>query len=267
MNIAKALEKTLITSVTFDDISPAYLLANKFRSLLSFLDQICVSCTFFVVAGKSPFDTGFKSCLKDAISSGHEMSLHGYMHSRNEFGYLAVPPSGIFPPFSIPMPSFPLPSFSKQKKSIEKAEKVLIELTGIKPLGFRAPGYLYNNQTLRVLSRMGYKYDSSKTLFKPVYAGNLRALLSRNCKPQKVYDLMEIPVTGDYTYDLNSSNFSYMIQMALRDFQLIASRDGVFVINIHPNRSDTILLTKFLQVLVKALHKKTDFSRLVDINL
>jgi peptidoglycan/xylan/chitin deacetylase (PgdA/CDA1 family) len=219
------------------------------------------------VPGKTPFNADFKSCLKDAIRSGHEISLHGYAHSQSEFGHFSVPLFNIFPSFSIPMPFFPVPSFDKQKKRIEMAEKILIDITGIKPLGFRAPGYLYNNQTLKVLANMGFKYDSSKTMFKPTHITNLSVRWLRNFKPHYAYGLLEIPVTGDYTFSLTNSNFSDMIQMALRGFQLMKSRDGIFVITVHPNFSDAVRLTKFLQVLVKALHNKTEFSRLVDINV
>lgn len=84
----------MITSSTLDDISPAaYLSAVQFRSILDTLDEIGLHCTFFIVPGEDSshfFEPDYESCLKNSLSLGHELSLHGYNHSKNEFGYLSV---------------------------------------------------------------------------------------------------------------------------------------------------------------------------------
>lgn len=251
----------LNTSITFDDLSPAYLSTAKFKSLLDVLSQINIPCTFFVVPGHPfSFDPGFKSCLRTALGSGHEISLHGYKHTKNEFGYLSARTS------SIPLSFVPLPTYNEQKENLEQATRVLTRLTGVRPSGFRAPFYLYNNETLKALSSLGFKYDSSKTLFKPAHANHLRIRWLLDCKPHKLHGLNEIPVTGDYTYGMNKIDFSNSMKRAVRDFEWVTSRGGVFVVNIHPNMLDINLLGKFLHTLYKELDGKTEFSRLVDIN-
>lgn len=250
----------MITSISFDDVSPAYFSTSKLKWLIEVLNEIRIPCTFFVVPDQqvsSSLKQDFASCLKTASSLGHELSLHGYKHIRNEFGCF----------YPIPLPAIPFPSFKKQKERIEQAKKTLIQLTGVKPLGFRAPFYLYNNATLKALSNLNFKYDSSKTLFKPTHASHFRIRWSRHCKPRRVHDIIEIPVTGDYTYNLKSGNFFSSLKRALRDFEWVESHNGVFVMNIHLGRLNRILLRRFLKTCVDKLHGKTNFVRLVDVDL
>jgi hypothetical protein len=105
------------------------------------------------------------------------------------------------------------------------------------------------------------------TVFKPAHAAHLRVKWLSHCKPHRVHGLLEIPVTGDYTYDLNTTNFSISLKRAIRDFEWVTSGEGVFVMNIHPRPSDANLLYKFLKEFVKELRNRTCFSRLVDVAL
>jgi peptidoglycan/xylan/chitin deacetylase (PgdA/CDA1 family) len=52
-------------------------------------------------------------------------------------------------------------STEKIKEEIEKCDIILRELTGIKPIGFRTPGYAVNTTIINTLSSLNYKYDSS----------------------------------------------------------------------------------------------------------
>ena len=246
----------LITSITFDDVSPTYLPPLEFKRLISFLDEINIACTLFVVPNDCKSHSAseeFALYLRTALDHRHELALHGYMHTKNEFGYF----------YPIPLP-IPLPTFEKQKGRIETSMKNLINLTGVRPLGFRAPFYLHNNVTLRALSSLGFWYDSSATIFKPTHGTRLRVRWLRDCKPFVTEGVTEIPVTGDYTYSLKNRGFSDFLRRAIRDFEWIRSRRGIFVLNNHPQYlCDTGY--RFLRTLVKKLSKRTDFVKLIDI--
>jgi peptidoglycan/xylan/chitin deacetylase (PgdA/CDA1 family) len=248
----------MISSITFDDISPEYLSAFELERLLKLLEEINVRCTFFVI----PFwgvsysvKHYFSLCLKKVSKSGHEIALHGYKHFKNEFG-------GLYP---LPLSFIPYPSLEKQRENLEKATKLLERLTHVHPQGFRAPFYLYNKSTLKALSDLGFKYDSSKTIFKPTHHKLLRIRLSREYRPYKVHDVIEIPVTGDYTYNLSLSNFSDLLKSIIHDLKWMKSREGAFVINVHTNRSNSYLINRFLQIFVSEAKKITEFVRLIDI--
>jgi len=244
----------LITSVTFDDISPAYLTILELKRLINFLDELNVACTFFVVPYEDSFATEeFTSCLRVALDDGHELALHGYRHTKNEFGCF----------YPIPLP-IPFPTLKKQKERLEKGLTNVMNLTGMRPLGFRAPFYLHNNVTLKALSCLGFHYDSSATIFKPTHSVHLRIRWLRDCKPFVREGIVELPVSGDYTYSLEGNDFSDFLRIAMRDFEWIKFRQGVFVLNNHPQHLSDVGY-RFLRTLVKKLSAKTDFLRLCDV--
>ena len=250
----------MISSITFDDISPTYLSVSKLKGLIDFLNDLGVRCTFFVIPIQdySPcLRSEFATCLRFASTSGHELSLHGYEHVKNEFGYF----------YPIPLSIIPIPSFEKQKERIALAKEVLTQLTGVEPLGFRSPFYLYNNATYEVLSALNFKYDSSKTIFKPTHGIRWRIRWARNFMPHKVHDILEIPVSGDYLYNVKNEDIFTPIGRALSDFDWIRSQNGVFVINIHTHKLSATLLQKSLHVLVSKIRGKTELVKLMDIDL
>lgn len=243
----------LMSSLTFDDISPAYIASSELGRLIEFLNELDVQCTFFVVPS-SLEDKEFISHLKMAREYGHELALHGYLHVKNEFGIL----------YPIPLP-FPIPSFEKQREHLKKGIEKMLTSTGVKPLGFRAPYYLYNNASLKALSSLGFHYNSSSTLFKPAHKLRLRLRWARRFKPFVTNGIVEISVSGDYTYDLETSNdFSFRLRRALKDFEWVKSNGGVFVLNNHPQQIKEKSYL-FLGTLVKKLSKQTDFLKLYDI--
>ena len=85
-----------------------------------------------------------------------------------------------------------------------------------------------------------------------------------DCKPSVSEGVVEIPVSGDYTYSLKPSDFSDFLRIAIRDFESVKSRQGVFVLNNHPQRLGGAGY-RFLRALVKKLSKRTDFLRLCDV--
>nr|HDO80483.1 hypothetical protein [Candidatus Bathyarchaeota archaeon] len=58
---------------------------------------------------------------------------------------------------------------TQQLESIKKATEIIARITGVKPLGFRAPYLSINRSIERILADLNYMYDSSKYLevFKP----------------------------------------------------------------------------------------------------
>jgi peptidoglycan/xylan/chitin deacetylase (PgdA/CDA1 family) len=241
--------------MTFDDISPEYLSVDEFMNLIKFLDEIDITCTFFVVPYKILSNSGkrFTSCLRIALKKGHELALHGYNHVKNEFG--------VFYPIPLPLP---FPPIKKQKERLEKGLAFLANIIGVKPFGFRAPFYLHNNSTLKALSILGFRYDSSATLYKPAHNLRFRIKWLRVWRPFIKFDIIEVPVSGDYTYSLNGNNFNEFLKIALRDFERVKSHNGVFVLNNHPKRFKNFG-EQFLRILVRSISKKTEFLRLCDV--
>jgi peptidoglycan/xylan/chitin deacetylase (PgdA/CDA1 family) len=244
-----------MAAVTFDDVSPTFLTCSQLENVINLLDDLDVACTFFVVPDNNMIHASekFKSCLESAMKSGHEIALHGLIHKKNEFGIL----------YPVPLP-IPIPSLSKQKEQIKKGIKRMFETIRATPEGFRAPSYFHNSETIKALGELGLKYDSSSTVFKTTHCSLFRIRWLGHYGPFRRSKVVEIPVTGDYTYNLENYGFMHSFKVALRDFDLTNMFHGVFVLNSHPNRLRNSG-TEFLRILIRRISKRADFKTLEEI--
>jgi peptidoglycan-N-acetylglucosamine deacetylase len=108
-------------------------------SLLELLSKHGVPATFFVTGQTAERYPG----LIADISSGHEVSCHGYEHER--FDRLVI---------------------EEQRRRIDTATELLKAVTGRRPPGFRAPNFRLTWQTLAILEQSGYTYDASRARYK-----------------------------------------------------------------------------------------------------
>lgn len=114
------------------------LIIKMTMPILRLLDEFGVSATFFVlgaVAAKYP------ELVAEIHNRGHEIASHAYSHrTLHELG------RGGF------------------EDEIDRSVRLLREITGEPPIGFRAPSFSIDNSTgwaFDVLERHGFKYDSS----------------------------------------------------------------------------------------------------------
>ena len=107
--------------------------------LLDLLSKHEVPATFFVTGQAAE---KFSKLIRK-VSREHEVGCHGYEHER-----------------------FDKLSAEEQLRRIELATKILIEVTGRRILGFRAPKFRPNIHTLAALKRVGYLYDASNAWYR-----------------------------------------------------------------------------------------------------
>ena len=115
--------------------------------ILNVLDELNLKITFFIV-GKDTENEDNRKYLRMITERGHEVGNHSYHHESWLQTY----------------------SYEKIEKEITNAEKAIQEVTGLKPIGFRGPGFSWSKDLLKVLESRGYQYDAS-TL--PTYLGPL----------------------------------------------------------------------------------------------
>jgi hypothetical protein len=101
-------------------------------------EEFGIRATFFVV-GRDLESPANLERLRHLGESGHEFSNHSYSHALN----------------------FRALSEAQIDSEISRTEVLLREKLGRTPQGFRAPGYGVSPALLRVLTRRGYRYDSS----------------------------------------------------------------------------------------------------------
>jgi hypothetical protein len=104
--------------------------------ILGWLDRVGVRATFFSIgADVERWPSAFAAIAR----AGHEVASHTFAHPRD---------------------------FSRQgaaavRADLERADATIASATGVKPRGFRAPGYTISSAVIRVLGDLGYAYDAS----------------------------------------------------------------------------------------------------------
>jgi peptidoglycan/xylan/chitin deacetylase (PgdA/CDA1 family) len=242
----------LKTVLTFDDFSPHTIRIPLLEQLLELFRSTGVKGTLFTIPYRlldHVTAQKYVEHLVDAKATGQEIGLHGFSHVKNEFGF-AVP--------------IPYPSLRVQCALLEKGRECLRKTLGESPLGFRAPDYRHSRITLQALQRLGFRYDSSKTVFKPTSAMRFRFRTGFAPKPIKMAGLYEIPVTADYTINLNHDCFARRLARAVGDFNWVRKSRGVFVVNTHLQVAGQLGI-EFLRQLINELRGETEFVRLIDL--
>jgi hypothetical protein len=115
--------------------------------ILNVLDELDLKITFFIV-GKDTENENNRKYLRMIAERGHEVGNHSYHHESWLQTY----------------------SYDRIENEIRNAEKAIQDVTGLKPIGFRGPGFSWSKDLLKVLESLGYLYDAS-TL--PTYLGPL----------------------------------------------------------------------------------------------
>lgn len=125
--------------------------------LLRFLSERDLQITVFVVGQDAALES-HREVFEALGRAGHEIGNHSYHHE----------------------PWLHLYSVGELEGEIERAEQAIESATGVRPSGFRAPGYSFTPATIEVLARRGYRYDASRL---PTFLGPLaRAYYFRHAR-------------------------------------------------------------------------------------
>lgn len=103
--------------------------------ILDKLEQYGVKATFFVPALTAE---RYPEGIKKIAECGHEIGQHGYAHER-----------------------FASHTVEEQIEIIEKSQRILKEITGTEPVGFRTPSGDWSKETPQLLMERGMLYSSS----------------------------------------------------------------------------------------------------------
>lgn len=106
--------------------------------ILDFLRARDLTITFFIVGQDAALE-GNRAALRALADAGHEIANHSFNHE----------------------PWLHLYSEAQLDDELARAERHIAEATGVRPVGFRGPGFSLSDTTLRVLARRGYLYDAT----------------------------------------------------------------------------------------------------------
>ncbi len=106
--------------------------------VLAFLERRGLRITWFIV-GKDAADPRHRAALRSIADAGHEIGNHSFHHE----------------------PWLHLYSKEQIEDELARAEAAIEDATGVRPDGFRGPGFSFSPTLLSVLARRGYRYDCS----------------------------------------------------------------------------------------------------------
>ncbi len=118
--------------------------------VLDFLAQRNLKITWFIV-GQDAADPVHAEVLRSITAAGHEVGNHSFHHE----------------------PWLHLYSEAEIEDELKRTEDAVLGATGIRPKGFRGPGFSHSPTLLNVLARRGYQYDCSTF---PTFLGPLARL-------------------------------------------------------------------------------------------
>jgi peptidoglycan/xylan/chitin deacetylase (PgdA/CDA1 family) len=125
---------------------PSYL-DRVIPLVLAFCDERALRLTLFVV-GRDAARPAVATLLREVPRHGHEVGNHSYEHE----------------------PWLDRYDDARLEAELARAEAAIEAATGVRPTGFRGPGYSWSPRLLELLAARGYVYDAS-TL--PTFIGPL----------------------------------------------------------------------------------------------
>ncbi|WP_026575714.1 polysaccharide deacetylase family protein [Bacillus sp. UNC438CL73TsuS30] len=140
VNIGVDFDAASVWMGTFKRFSPSYMARGEFGAevgvprLLKLFNKYTIQ-TSFCIPGHT-IDTHTDIC-KEIVTIGHEVCHHGYAHED---------------PTDLPY---------EQEEKIMNMGLEALDRIGVKPRGYRSPSWDYSPNTLSILEKHGFSYDSS----------------------------------------------------------------------------------------------------------
>lgn len=161
---------------SFGKTSPAYMSRGEYGAcvavprILDLLDKYGLKTTFFVPGHTAET---FPEVTREILARGHEIGHHGYVHED---------PTDL---------------------TAEEEERILVrgleslDKLGVKPLGYRSPGFDFSTHTLGLLEKYGFVYDSSLmgTDFYPYHPAPVQVHFDRANEYGAPSPLVEFPLS------------------------------------------------------------------------
>lgn len=144
--------------------------------------------------------------VREVAAAGHEIGAHGWLHEGDDPG-------------------------DAEPELLERTHRLLTELTGKPPRGWRSPSGHKTARTLRKLQELGYVYDSSDKDFDLPYMARYdgRDRDDYVCLPNNTSSLDDFPF-----YRVSYTAPSDILQHWKEEFDAIYAEHGYYNLTLHP---------------------------------
>jgi peptidoglycan-N-acetylglucosamine deacetylase len=176
--------------------------------VVGLLDRYQIPATFFIPAVSLKLTPGMAGIIQKA--GHHEFAVHGWIHEMNS---------------SLDEPT--------EKRLVQQAMTELEQMTGYKPVGYRAPSWNFSPNTLGILRELGFTYDSSLMADDDPYE------IDSGGQPT---GMVELPVEWilDEAPLVNPLGNAYatpreLAQVWMDEFDRAYEEHGMFILTTHPH--------------------------------
>lgn len=198
--------------------------------VLELLQQYDLPATFFVPGYTAEI---YRDATRAIVRAGHELAHHGYFPERSGNSMQAP---------------------EEERAMLERGAVALAQFTGVRPLGYRSPGWDLKPESPKSLAQAGFLYDSSLMDDERPY------IIETGKGP-----LVELPidwVLDDFTHFQFSppaiqglSAPSKVLEIWLDEFDGFYESGGCFILTMHPEvigrHHRMKLLERFIQYVIR----------------
>jgi peptidoglycan/xylan/chitin deacetylase (PgdA/CDA1 family) len=195
--------------------------------LLGLLAHLEIPATFFIpayIAEKNP------RMVEAIVSRGHEIGLHGYLHEK--LAYL---------------------NEQQEEEILVRTIAILTQLTGSRPVGFRAPWFETNPWTAMLLQRHGVQYCASEMGDDvPYFHDNGLVEIPGQWMLE---DWEQFAFNADPPWGFIPENCAKVFDLWWREFAAMRDFGCCFVLTLHPWLSGRPSRVRLLEELVGAMQE------------
>ena len=223
------VDNETVTGLRFGDATVGSLSQGQFGArvalprVVELLDREGIPASFFVPAVSLILNPHQIDLIQAA--GHHEFAIHGWIHELNSSLDEAT-----------------------ERALLERAVAYMTEVTGVRPLGYRAPSWNFSPHTLDIIREMGFLYDSS------LMADDRPYEINAHGEPT---GMVELPVEWimDDAPLLNprGGNYSHprdLLEVWKDDFDRAYAEGTVFLLTMHPHvighRSRIVILEELI---------------------
>jgi peptidoglycan/xylan/chitin deacetylase (PgdA/CDA1 family) len=210
------VDNETVTGLRYGDATVGSLSQGQYGAraalprIVDLMDRHEIPASFFIPAVSMKMNPGMLDVIQ--ASGRHEIAIHGWIHELNSSLEADV-----------------------EERLLRRAVDYYTELLGEAPVGYRAPSWNFSPNTLDILRRMGFLYDSS------LMADDRPYEIDANGEPT---GLIELPVEWilDDAPLFNPRGNSYaspreVMQVWIDEFDKAWEEGTIFVLTMHPHVS------------------------------
>lgn len=199
------------------------------RRVVNTLSKYDVPATFFIPA----LSLHLAPQMADEIKRlpRHEFAVHGWIHERNT----RVPAD-------------------KEREMVINAKKMLIDLTGETPVGYRAPSWNFSASTPSIIQEMGFLYESSMMSDDRPYELIINGEASGIVELPVEWILDDAPLLSPK--GTNYANPRALLEVLKDEFDVAYEEGTMFLMTMHPHISGHRSRIMVLDELIKYMKTK-----------